>query len=604
MQKSLSPVPLLVGVTGHRDISENECLRLKPIISRVFNDLRNIAPRTPIHLLTPLAKGADRLAAEVALQNEIPFVAVLPMPQHLYEADFQDPEDLSEFRRLLSCASRVLTLPLHQDNTEADISHDGPARNLEYAKVGAYISDHSAVMMALWNGYEPESEDLTEVGGTEQIVRYRIMGRMKSFYEPDSILQAPDYNNIIFIFTQREFKQNHIQEIPSDLKDRFTVEVTAGQNSYHFLSPPIWRDDVSRGEWGSEFSKSNIIRLNQFNRDLKKYANYSAVWKSGENLCPGADDSNGKQAYLKTQFGAADVLANVLQKKNRRHFLYTLLLGVSSFTALAIFDMWLTIPLFFLSAPFLLLAAALLHLAGRFKKIEHRYYEYRTLAEGLRVYFFWSRAKIRGNMSEVYPSKYRDDLQWILYYFGVVDLLCSDPVRGTESHQPNPSALSGVREHWIQDQISYYGRCIQKNSRWMMRRSVLNWILGVVLAVIGISIFIGVWNAAAGMVASGAAFIESNLYKILAITLDLFIALGAAHAAFQEWESVSDESRLYNRMLRLFRRSEYTLAEMLKRGNEPESARRVYLELGEISLAEHADWLNVQKSRTMDLHLG
>src|SRR5271170_1986978 len=96
--------PLVIGVTGHRDLRAEDLVELKKKIRRILRTLKKRYPATPIILLSPLADGADRLAADVALEVGARLVVPLPMPQHLYELDFQSPGSLAEFHRLLARA--------------------------------------------------------------------------------------------------------------------------------------------------------------------------------------------------------------------------------------------------------------------------------------------------------------------------------------------------------------------------------------------------------------------------------------------------------------------------------------------------------------------
>src|SRR5258708_33337463 len=83
---------LVIGITGHRDIREEDREQLKNSIHNVLTELRHRYPCTPFILLSPLAEGADRLVAEVALRPEIGarLIAPLPMRQDMYAADFNE----------------------------------------------------------------------------------------------------------------------------------------------------------------------------------------------------------------------------------------------------------------------------------------------------------------------------------------------------------------------------------------------------------------------------------------------------------------------------------------------------------------------------------
>ncbi len=59
--------PLVVAVTGHRDIVPAEVAGIQALTRAFFSDLLEQFPELPIQLMSPLAEGAGRIVAQVAL---------------------------------------------------------------------------------------------------------------------------------------------------------------------------------------------------------------------------------------------------------------------------------------------------------------------------------------------------------------------------------------------------------------------------------------------------------------------------------------------------------------------------------------------------------
>ena len=78
---------LTIGVTGHRDLLEEEVPALKKIVRDFFLQLKSEFPDLDLQLITPLAEGSDRLVTDIALEMGIKLVVPLPMPQADYERD-------------------------------------------------------------------------------------------------------------------------------------------------------------------------------------------------------------------------------------------------------------------------------------------------------------------------------------------------------------------------------------------------------------------------------------------------------------------------------------------------------------------------------------
>lgn len=145
----MHPPILRVGVTGHRWQEEPAGLRAR--LERVMGLLGD---GRAVRLTSALAEGADRLVAQVALEQGVDLVAVLPFPRDHYESDFESTGSLQAFRDLLDRASEVVELAA----PEAD-------RAAGYAAAGRAILDRSDVLLAIWDGLPARG-----VGGTAGVV--------------------------------------------------------------------------------------------------------------------------------------------------------------------------------------------------------------------------------------------------------------------------------------------------------------------------------------------------------------------------------------------------------------------------------------------------
>src|SRR5262249_32407575 len=109
MESPPDRLPLVIGVTGHRDLRDEDVPRLEREVAAVIAGLRRDYlrddPRTPIIVLSALAEGADRLVARVALAQSARLIAPLPLPLEEYRRDFEPglkPGNMAEFDALLA----------------------------------------------------------------------------------------------------------------------------------------------------------------------------------------------------------------------------------------------------------------------------------------------------------------------------------------------------------------------------------------------------------------------------------------------------------------------------------------------------------------------
>ena len=168
---------LTIGVTGHRDLIEEEIPALKKTVREFFLKLRRDFPGLDLQLITPLAEGSDRLVTDVALELDIDLIVPLPMPQTDYEKDFSSPESIEAFRSSLKKA-RIIHLRTLPDTSGRPVTEEERAR--QYAQLGIFISNHSQILLALWDG-----KPSTAVGGTASVVNYHLTAVMPGFSQAE-----------------------------------------------------------------------------------------------------------------------------------------------------------------------------------------------------------------------------------------------------------------------------------------------------------------------------------------------------------------------------------------------------------------------------------
>ena len=142
--------------------------------------------------VSPLADGADQIAAELALGLGFELQAVLPFEQDRYRASLPDDGARQQFDSLIAKASCVLELP-GDTNRPLDA----------YVMAGRATMAHSDLLIAVWDGLPPRGR-----GGTGEVVALAIAdgtplvhvpvddsGTTKvswSAYDPYVVTRAPD----------------------------------------------------------------------------------------------------------------------------------------------------------------------------------------------------------------------------------------------------------------------------------------------------------------------------------------------------------------------------------------------------------------------------
>ncbi len=166
---------LNIGITGHRALllPLGVVAALGPIVSRLFGELRDAAGSVhrdesaifsddppDLRLHTPLATGADQLAATYAKSQGFHIRALLPFAPDEYSKDFVEGHERDEFLHQLAAADESFALPgLRSNQDEA------------YVMVGKAVIAAADILVAIWDGGEGNGP-----GGTAHIVDLALRG--------------------------------------------------------------------------------------------------------------------------------------------------------------------------------------------------------------------------------------------------------------------------------------------------------------------------------------------------------------------------------------------------------------------------------------------
>jgi len=553
---------LVVGVTGHRDLVEQEKPALENRVRSFFSYLSEHYPDLKLQLLSALAVGADRLVARVAADLGIPFIAVLPMGQLDYEKDFETSEDLAEFRSLLAGAAHIIELPTGEKPL---------GRESQYAQLGLFISNHCQVLLALWDGKFNDA-----VGGTAHIVNYHLTGTMEGFEGEitESSLLADNENDLVHHIV---CSRNRPGGSPAD--------GLSALDTCWFTS----RNDGERTDDMPEDYQMQMDRLLRFARDWKdkgdrlRNRSYSLLEGSG-----GLEVPSGARQTDKL-FQIADSLAIHYQLRVnsslRALHILAILMGFV-FLAYSEYDGPGYMVLTFLG---LFFAGVVVHIIGSNREWHRKYLDYRALAEGLRVQLYWNLSGVVDSLSagfayDNFLETQDVDLGWIRHVMRQASI---DRVRGQAA---NPAWVKWVIEEWIGEpagdrgQLAYYSRKQKYNSSRFRRTQLL----GNLCLWAGITIAVLLYWL--GTDASG------EQRQGLLVMMGVLPLVAGIWDAYSHKKAEKELIKQYGFMTRVFGKAR----KLLDGSDDIEFQRRVLKALGQAALDEGAEWLLMYRDRPLE----
>ena len=549
-------LPIVIGVTGHRFMRAQDLAKHRAHVCELFTELRRRYPSTPLRIVTSLAEGADRLVAEVALEGGHELLVPLPLAPADYEHDF--PATIAEFHSILRRVppEEVFVLPWDEDE---DVYLELPApqhiREKRYRAVGVFLAQQSHLVLALWDGLPTESNS-----GTAAVVRMKLDGPSGLPEAGLRPLDADDGGPVYHIHAPR-----------------------AGQPAEQAAKDPEW---MFPQEGDEALFHTLCSRIERFNSEPLRRSLAPDLPEAAQALLPDIATRSAGGRTLATAFAAADLLARHYQRTTRIVLRLTLLFAALLALIFEIYAEvlpWRLLPAGYLTAFASL--TAILYWQGR-RDVQGRYLDYRALAEGLRVQFYWRLAGLHDSASSSYLRKQLDELRWI-----------REALRAAAALPPPQSAHPELAiEHWIGGQEAYYADRAHSQRRRMhlLERRSRHFLGAGLLATAGLVLF---WN---------------QLESLPAWHRWIVVLMGFAPIGAALWETYAERLGLrtqvnqYARFAGIFSRAR-RFADRLE--EHPSHERHHALiallrELGREALMENGDWVLLLRERPIVLPKG
>lgn len=563
-------VPIIVGVTGHRDLVPDEIPGLRRRVLEFFTELRAQYPDLPVVVMSPLAEGADRMVAEEARALGIPLIVPLPFPAALYEQDFRAPGSVEDFREL--CAtSEVVELPLLPGDTPASIAEYGPRRDAHYARLGIYLCAHCHILLALWDGKASD-----KLGGTAQVVRFHHWDEMPGFVErKESNLQmlAEDESDLVYHLVCSRHRPGG--QPAEGLEPLDTWWYTTDDKAPRTREMPAAYQGIFR-------------RTTEFNLDVLRFR--ERIRDGGWPLLPGDTPAGvaSVAAPVNAMFIAADWLAIYYQKQVTRALqtIYVLaaLMGLAF---IAYSDLpGLEMTVYFFLAFFI--AGVIIYRVAEKRAWHRKYLDYRALAEGLRVQCYWVAAGVTAGRTTKFAhdnflQKQDVELGWIRNVMRYTGRLGDIAV-------PTREGLDFTRREWVGEphpgggQLAYYERKALERTELRRRTAAIGsfclW-TGILFAI---------------LLALFGRDMQEGWKDLVIVLMGVLPLMAAIREAYAQKRAEKELIKQYLFMARIFRNAR----RQLESAGSDHVRRQILKALGDAALEEHAQWLLMHRERPLE----
>ena len=387
------PFVLSVGVTGHRleamppDSLPGIHEHLEQVFSLIVEQARVIAGENgeyfaqgppQLQLVSPLADGADQMAAEVALRHNFALHAILPFPRRAYLESLPDEASRSNLVRLLERARCVLELPGEREHSlEA------------YVMAGRATVAHSDLLIAVWDGLPPRGR-----GGTGEVVELAVARGTPVIHAPAKQKSELRIRWSAFdpaVVTRRcepsaarPFDAAELHRVldavlapPHDTSERNFIRQFYAERSRRFrlrMEYPLLLAIAGAGRLSASAWRSD-----------RWSAHTHAEWENFENTCCGPDGVEAELMPLRTWYDWLDRLGGHFAQYYRSGHVMNFVFGALAVLLVLIALIVPEAKKYLATAEFFVIVAILANTRiGNRQHWHRRWLDYRQLAERLR----------------------------------------------------------------------------------------------------------------------------------------------------------------------------------------------------------------------------
>ena len=230
-----------------------------------------------------------------------------------------------------------------------------------------------------------------------------------------------------------------------------------------------------------------------------------------------------------------------------------------------------------------------LYKIGERRQWHRKHLDYRALAEGLRVQFYWSLAGVIDVQSAEFAydnflQKQDVDLEWIRHVMRNVSLARS------RDNVPIDAWVDWVIEEWVGDELGRTGQLAyyQRKEKEKAARFKHTTNLGKVTLWVGI--FIAVLLAIVG---TDLSELQKQMLLVLMGTFPLIAGVRDAYSHKKAEKELIKQYRFMRGVLANARR-------LLDSSTDPDFRRRVLKALGTAALEEDAEWILMHRERPLE----
>jgi len=228
-----------------------------------------------------------------------------------------------------------------------------------------------------------------------------------------------------------------------------------------------------------------------------------------------------------------------------------------------------------------------IHRIGDRAQLHRKYLDYRALAEGLRVQYYWQKAGVSGRTRNDFAydnflQKQDIEIGWIRQVMAFAAL--------SSNTKPDDVSIDGAIRDWIGGdntggQLDYY----RNKASVKLGQSRVTRLLVKLSLWVGIALAVAIYLLGENLSATTSS--------VMMALMGLFPLVGAVRSAYAHKVAETELIKQFQYMHRLFRDALYKIHQAESISQQQEILRA----LGEAALDEHAEWILMHRERPLEM---
>jgi len=546
-KKGLVKIPITFGIVGHLDAITTPYHRFQ--IEKLFREVVSAYPNSPLFLFSSLAEGADRFVASIfldlkgndpELNGKFELIVPMPFEDEEYKNDFNNESDI-EFDHLLKRASRKFCTAC--DGKKID-------RAQHYLETGKFVADSSLILIALWDG------QVGKKGGTADIVNYKRRGDDSNVEE-----STFEYEGSVFVLPCDRYSCG-------DQASAYQKEETELSLKTVLKDPAI---------------KMALEKIEELNTDYLRI-DQNSISESQNLLNSNPEKLEAPQKAILSWYSILDALSVRFHKRYLAIVFCLFVTGLFIVMSLAVYtNLWLNETVLAI-AMLLIVLAGIIYFYSRITKDHSKYLYNRTLAEALRIQYFWNIAGINKNVSDYILRIHRKEFIWVEH------ILSSMYGISYNNKEISSEEINDLTINWIKNQADFFDSSIRKMTQKLIRFHLISNLSFIVAFVLLLSIFF-----------LEKFYITNNYMNYLQVLTGTLLSIFALIRAFIQITGYGQLINQYDLMNVLYNKAGSKINDINSSLPENEE-RHAYLKelffiIGKEALIENGNWYLIIKEK-------